>query len=196
MRINDSLSIATYLQEIFQRYANFKKEKIETMDTIINYTLAYPVMYAIPVWIKAQKILELGIGSNALSTYIFYEALKITGGKLISVDIDPSLNYEKFPEFDKNIWTCMNCNDMILDFSQSEFDIIMIDTDHELNHTIQEMERFVPSLKSGGFLYMHDTDQDQVRRAVDYFISTHTDLELFYREPVKAKPEITIFKKL
>lgn len=194
MRIDDTVTIKEFLDNIYKRYANFSQEKIDLTIRVHNYTLAYPIMYAIPVWIKAQKILELGIGSNAISTYIFLEALKVTGGKLISCD--KAYNQESYPDFDKNIWTCKNCDDMTLDYPASEFDIVMIDTDHEKEHTKKELEKFVPCLKSGGFLYMHDTDQQQVKEAVLWFLETHTDLELFYHEFAKAKPQITIYRKL
>lgn len=104
----------------------------------------------------ATNVIELGTRTG-VSTIAWLYALEGTG-TLTSVDLDPK------PDIgDHEHWTFIQGDDLapsvlaMLDPA----DIIFIDTSHHYEHTIQELNTYLPFVKPGGRIVCHDT---QLRR--------------------------------
>lgn len=140
------------------------------MPVLFDTTKSYP---------KAT-VLELGTRCGN-STSAFLAAVELVAGHLWSVDI----NEPQVPEWwtpDAVPWTHYIADDMAIDLAElpSALDVLFIDTSHDYDHTLAELTRFVPLVKAGGVVLMHDTDlatmpelapQEPypVRRALDEF---------------------------
>jgi len=129
----------------------FKKSDIyEHLQTLYDYAL------------KAQIILELGVREGE-STKAFLEACKTTGGKVISIDIQDCHTVSE----DLN-WQFIQSDDLDIGWDK-DIDLLFIDTSHDYGQTLAELEKFIPFVKRGGVILMHDTDNKEVRQAIgDY----------------------------
>ena len=57
--------------------------------------------------------------------------------------------------------------------SESAWDLVMIDTSHEYEHTKDELNAWIPRLNPGGYVWLHDyIGYDGVKKAVDEFVET------------------------
>ena len=57
-------------------------------------------------------------------------------------------------------WTFIHGDDMdpqVQDLLPPEVDILFIDTSHEYEHTLRELESYVPRVVAGGTVLLHDT---------------------------------------
>lgn len=105
------------------------------------------------------RVLELGVRTGQ-STSAFLAAAARVHGHVWSIDINP-------PDVPGHwrtcgYWTFRLGNDM--DVSPEleggwphRFDVLFIDTSHELLHTLGELRRFVPFVAPGGVVLCHDT---------------------------------------
>ena len=194
----EKITLEEHFVSLYDAYASFKQERIDGMIAVSNFTKCYKLMYGIPVGIRAKWILELGVGSNAFSTYIFLEALKVTDGKLISIDINPSYGYGNHPEYDRNRWNFVcadSTNYSSVGIDKGGFDILMIDSSHQIEYTRKELDKYVPLLRMNGFLYVHDTNEDGVRIPLLEFMQNNPNaLQPFYVEDAPA--QMTILRKI
>lgn len=99
---------------------------------------------------NAQRVLELGTDVGD-STRILSAALKGTGGKLWTVDV-------KQVEWD---WRALgNVEALVghsLDFvPDRQIDVLFIDDDHAYPHVLNELRKFGPCVRPGGFILLHD----------------------------------------
>ena len=118
---------------------------------------------------NAQKILELGV-RNGESTRLFLEVCDITGGKLISVDINDCSGVSKSER-----WQFIQADDTELDFNE-QIDILFIDTSHEYMHTFMELSKFGDLVRKGGVIFLHDTFMPSVMKAIeDYLKKDHSE---------------------
>ena len=100
------------------------------------------------------SVLELGVRSGN-STSAFLTAAEKTGGHVWSVDTEP-------PDVpvhwaDSGLWTFIQGDDLTLEPPVTAFDVVFIDTSHHYAHTLTELRRFVPIVKPGGTVLLHDT---------------------------------------
>lgn len=197
MYVSDKITLEEHFTSLFDAFANFSPEKFAMIHYVLNYTKCYKLMYGIIVGINAQKILELGIGSEAISTYIFLEALKITGGHLTSVELNQNYGYEKFFNYDRNKWRVIHSDSASAPINDI-FDVIMIDTSHIKEQTEKELKMYVPMLRKNGVLFMHDTNEAGVKEPLnDYMLKTPNVLEIFFIEDVPLnQAQMTILRKL
>jgi predicted O-methyltransferase YrrM len=116
-----------------------------------------PVLRNLAVRMRAQRIIELGVrGGN--STWAWLEALGETEGHLWCVDIDPlpaevarlAGDMVTFVQGD-------DCSPVVLDQLPTEVDIVFIDTDHTYALTYAEVQTYLPRIRPGGRLVLHDT---------------------------------------
>lgn len=157
------------------------------------YKECIDLMYEIPVIIRAKYILELGVGGYGISTTVFLKALEQTGGYLTSVDIDQNLKVENFPNFDRTKWSYINADDCSVKVVGA-FDIVYIDTSHQYMHTKLELYKFVPILRKGGYLFVHDTNEPEVLQALTEYMNEFSGLlEIIHIE--NAIPTMTILIK-
>lgn len=109
--------------------------------------------------IKPKLILELGTNSG-FSTRIFLEALMQTGrGHLVTVDINESKLKDSQMEKYKGYFTSIQCDSLDLNVENKEIDILYIDSLHEYQHVLKELELYVPKVRKGGKVLLHDVSK-------------------------------------
>jgi len=105
----------------------------------------------------ANSIIELGV-REGYSTRAFLHCLSQRGhGHLWSVDVESlfittSLQWEFVLGDD--------LDPLVLDQLPHEVDVVFIDTDHAYDHTLAELEHYVPRVRSGGVVVLHDTENE------------------------------------
>jgi predicted O-methyltransferase YrrM len=122
-------------------------------------------------------VLELGVRSGN-STAAFLAAVEVHGGAVYSVDIDRP----KVPWFGHPQWVFIQGNDLdLVNDLPDGVDVLFIDTSHLYKQTWAELEAFVPKVRPGGVVLMHDTELEvpdgspvgdpvfPVRTAIDEF---------------------------
>ena len=125
--------------------------------------------------------IELGVRSGN-STSAFLAAAEMNGGHVWSVDIVPP----KVPWWGHNQWSVLVGDDLDLaDDLPDDVDVLFIDTSHHYVQTQAELELYVPKVKPGGVVLLHDVELEQpdgcpatdppfpVRVAVDEYCAEH-----------------------
>lgn len=98
-------------------------------------------------------VIELGVRSGN-STSAFLAAVEEHGGHVYSVDIGrPSVPWHGHPQ-----WTFQLGDDLALVDGLPECDVLFIDTSHHYRHTWDELEAYVPKVRPGGVVLLHDTE--------------------------------------
>lgn len=139
-----------------------------------------PVMADLVKQLDAQHVIELGTRSG-VSTVAWLHALAATGGRLTSVDIDTMPPIGEWPH-----WTFVQADDTNPELiaSLEPADIVFIDTSHRFQHTLDELNLYLPLVKPGGVIVLHDTELETptdfpgdtnypVMRAVQAFTDEH-----------------------
>src|SRR3990167_698265 len=147
-----TITLAAYKQLL--SYANHK-------DTDISSHL--PVIFAHSILQKPEIVIESGVRSGE-SSLAFKAALAPARAKLIGIDIDSqsaavyqrlelaSAEFKVMDDLNFPAWWRASS------FAQQQADIIFIDTSHYYDHTLKELDIFVPLLRAHGFLMFHDTN--------------------------------------
>ena len=129
-----------------------------------------PVLYA---WANRPgvRIIELGIRSgNSTSAFLAGlerghaflsadEAVSTRLGGLWSVDIAPPAVPGEWA--DCPFWHFLIANDVTeqaVSFCPDDAEILFIDTSHYYEHTLAELRLYVPKVRPGGVVLLHDTD--------------------------------------
>lgn len=117
-----------------------------------------PRLYGYATKYRNPVILELGVRS-ANSTSAFLAALLEVGGELWSVDMQPP----QYPQEWRGVenWHIVIGDDVSPQVAHSvpeELDVLFIDTSHAYDHTLTELREYVPRVKPGGIVLMHDTE--------------------------------------
>jgi len=127
------------------------------------------------------QVIDLGVRSGN-STAAFLAAVEEHGGHVWSVDIvQPQVPWFGHPQ-----WTFTLGDDLeVVDDLPDGVDVVFIDTSHHYIQTLAELELYVPKVKPGGVVLMHDVELDipawreatdppfPVRVAVDEFCADH-----------------------
>lgn len=129
--------------------------------------------------VKATHVIELGTRTG-VSTIAWLYALQ-GRGRLTSVDID-----EQPPIGDYDHWTFIQGDDMdpAVQAQLAPAEIVFIDTSHYYDHTKAELAAYLPFVKPGGRMVLHDTQLRRpggsparplfpVRTAVVEFVTEH-----------------------
>lgn len=124
-----------------------------TPSDIVNHL---PRFVALVDELDATTVIELGTRSG-VSTVAWLYALE-GRGQLVSVDLDPA------PDIgDHDHWTFIQGDDtdpgVVARLGPA--DIVFIDTSHLYDHTLTELETYLPMVRPGGRIVCHDT---QLRR--------------------------------
>lgn len=158
-------------KNVVERLATNRDEEIRANSGISEHLAT---LLFITVETNAKRILELGLGWGNSTTAFLY-GLKQTGGFLTSIDYDEcERTRERIRNdgLDSN-WKFLRGDDMDIDFGE-ELDILFIDSSHQYKHTKNELEKYEPNVKNGGFIILHDTVMfPGVTKAVDEFITSH-----------------------
>lgn len=138
----------TAVSELFDHFAGLSEAECD-----IGEHLYY--IHRLATSINAQTIVELG-PSRGISTTALLTAVEETGGIVWSCDvIDPGV----FPEVANHPqWTHVLANDLdVVDQCPRPIDLLFIDSEHTYDQTVAEMRAYVPLVRSGGYVVMHDT---------------------------------------
>ncbi len=126
-------------------------------------------------------VIELGVRSGN-STAAFLAAVTTHGGHVFSNDLHPIAA----PWVGHEQWTFVQGDDLeIVDQMPDNVDVLFIDTSHFFQQTAAELELYVPKVKPGGVVLLHDTELKHpegrpwddpdfpVRLAVDLYCGEH-----------------------
>jgi predicted O-methyltransferase YrrM len=113
----------------------------------------------------AGLFVELGTRGGE-STRALLAAAKLRSGRLLSVDIDPCSPAD-LPH--RELWTFIQSDDISFGKERfkpwcrenqlpEEISLLFIDTSHEYEHTRAELSVWIPLLKPGGIVILHDTN--------------------------------------
>jgi predicted O-methyltransferase YrrM len=130
-------------------------------------------LYEIVTRYDKPRVIELGVRFGN-STSALLAGVEKTGGHLWSVDIEPPR--VPFWWLDSGLWTLTvgDDRDPAIIEVLPECDVLFIDTSHTFDHTLEELTAYVPKVKPGGVVLLHDTEYEpengcQVARALDQF---------------------------
>lgn len=131
------------------------------------------VLYSLVVGSEAKTILEIGVGQ---STYILTAAANKSEGQLYSIDLKWGAHLRLFPEGDgvlekepRHHFIESNSLDVKWD---KPIDFFFLDSGHTYDLTLAELKKYMPYVRKGGFVGVHDTREEWVdcRRALFDFI--------------------------
>lgn len=182
--------ILNFLYGIFSKYLGFtyrkggiwslvKADVSTKIDDLVKFsnknltdisshlpTILYEVILQNP-----KFIVELGVRSGE-STQAFIAAARLTGAKLLSVDIDDCSNVISDPN-----WIFHKGDDITLAKKFKPFvkknhlpntiDVLFIDTSHTYDHTLEEMKYWFPFLSKNAKVIFHDTHSPKIVKIRD-----------------------------
>ncbi len=143
-----------------------------------------PRLYAEAAIGNAQ-IIELGVRTGN-STSAFLAAVEQHGGHLWSVDIvQPDVPWEWL---DHPSWTLTIADDReVIEQMPDDVDVLFIDTSHFYNETLRELRSYVPKVRDGGVVLMHDTELTRSRTG-DPTYPVRAAIERFCKRHLKHRP--------
>lgn len=102
--------------------------------------------------VRARNVLELGTRTGVSTIAWLYALDQI--GHLTSVDLDPAP-----PIGEHDHWTFVQADDMdyVDQVADGSVDVLFIDTSHLYEHTLAELRAYLPKVRSGGRVLLHDT---------------------------------------
>ncbi len=132
--------------------------------------------------LDAKKVIELGVRTGN-STVAWLHGLDQTGGHLWSVDPDG----RAVGTIPADRWTFvfgLDTDRAVLDQLPNMVDVVFIDTTHTYQHTLRELDLYVPRVRPGGRVLLHDTELEvpdgtigepafPVKRAVSKYCATN-----------------------
>jgi predicted O-methyltransferase YrrM len=99
-------------------------------------------------------VIDLGVRSG-FSTAAFLAAVEVNGGHVYSVDTSPV----RVPWANHPQWTFIQGDDLwVADQLPDDVDVVFIDTSHTYRQTSAELEMYVPKVKAGGVVLLHDVE--------------------------------------
>lgn len=118
-----------------------------------------PALYAAVAEREKPVVVELGT-KEGNSTAALLAAAEAADGQVWSVDIDPGLDPSGFPWHSHPRWH-YTCGDSIsaevLGCLPGRVDVLFVDTAHTYVQTYAELQAWVPRVRRGGIVLLHDT---------------------------------------
>ncbi|MFH1821223.1 MAG: class I SAM-dependent methyltransferase [Methanobacteriota archaeon] len=146
--------------------------------TDIHEHLATLNMLTIELGLKT--VLELGTGTGE-STVAFLDAAKQIGGRVYSIDIDPSLEAHATINANglKKYWTFIQGSSLEVKWNRP-INHLFVDTIHTYGQVIRELKKYEPYVKRGGLITLHDTTTwPGVMRAVNTYLNDKPSLRIY-----------------
>lgn len=156
--------------------AEYEHRKSTPSDIVDHLPILNKTIYNHPMaW-----VLELGVRSGN-STAAFLPAVEDMQGHLWSVDIERPNVPDWWHELEQ--WSLIVGDDTsaeVADRLPKQLDVLFIDTSHAYDHTLTELRTYVPRVRPGGTVLLHDTEVESpegvganppypVARALDTF---------------------------
>lgn len=129
-----------------------------------------PLLYEAACSREAPLVAELGTRSGKSGIALLAGAAE-TGGHVWSVDSGPVTVPGWWQA--TGLWSFLAADDMsesAAAFIPAELDILFIDTSHLFEHTLAELRRYAPRVRSGGVVLCHDVElrrDDEIMRTQD-----------------------------
>ena len=107
--------------------------------------------------LQAKVVLELGT-NYGFSTREMSTALRDTGGRLYSVDINPPIDNwpQKWGKADNVVFVQHDSLTLDLEGFKEPCDILFVDDRHTYRHCLQVLRKYAPLVKVGGRIYVDD----------------------------------------
>ncbi len=142
----------------------------------------------------AQRVVEVGT-SNGYSAMWFCLALRATGGKLVTHDIDPdriALAKENFKRAGVEAMITLvegDAHQTVLRLTEP-IDVLLLDAEKE--GFTDYLKKLLPLVRPGGLILAHDSS-GQADQMEDYFraIVSHPDLETVFLDPSRWGMAVT-----
>lgn len=153
---------------------------------VSGFSRHYLTLYSLVLGMEAKNVLELGAG---FSTQTILEALKQTGGKLITCDVrdlSDTGNPESLRTDFKDVWTYLqgDTRQTLASLSNKVFDVVLHDGSHEWRVVYKDLRKILPLIKHNGILLVHDTEHIPTYRLM---LATRLAL-LGYRHEIVTLP--------
>lgn len=132
--------------------------------TAINEHLV--TLFIESVAVKPQLIVELGVGGGE-TTFVLSRVAKLCGSKLVSLDINDRSHVCPYED-----WIFLQQDD--IEFAREfdnwckerriepRIDVLLVDTSHYYEHTVQEVNAFFPLLADHAKVFFHDTNLKEI----------------------------------
>ncbi|MGI0060963.1 MAG: class I SAM-dependent methyltransferase [Nitrosotalea sp.] len=153
---------------------NMVEEKMVTYSDTWQHI---PTLYLLCMMKKPMAILELGFRTGNTALPLLYAAQQY-GGHVYSVDIEEWPEVGNFFDNKKSLeqyWTFIKSDDLKLDWNVP-VDFIYVDTSHSYEHTMSELKKYEPLLKSGGVMAFHDIFEEEISNAIDDYFKDRKDI--------------------
>lgn len=123
-------------------------------------------LYSLAYGIQAKLVFEFGAGT---SSRVLLEALRLTGGRLISCDLDdPRPRWRDSPTAAQDAkashWSFwkLSSAEALVQLSDEAFDLVLHDGSHEEAEVAADVAAILPRMKQFGLLLVHDVEQHQL----------------------------------
>lgn len=136
-------------------YQDYIRRTAEFSDISIHLPLLYGAAC------QSEVIAELGTRSGNSTAALLAGAEFRDSGRVWSVDIGQVTIPDLWRGLDS--WAFLCADDMseeALAFIPGELDLLFIDTSHLYDHTLAELRAYVPRVRKGGRVLLHDTQWD------------------------------------
>ncbi|MBL8030463.1 MAG: class I SAM-dependent methyltransferase [Candidatus Doudnabacteria bacterium] len=130
-----------------------------------------PTLFAQVLASRPKLIVELGVRGGE-STFVFERAAQITNSSLLSVDMNDCRDVSNWSR-----WNFVQSDDIKFakEFPEyaagkgweAQIDLLFIDTSHEYNHTVAEINAWFPYLSSNATVIFHDTNLRELYKRRD-----------------------------
>lgn len=148
------------------------KEIVNRMSLDTDISDHLPTLFATSMLVKPELIVELGVRGGD-STFVLERVARLNNCLLVSVDLDDCSAVTGWKDWHfiqrDDIQFAKEFQDYCLNLGlrYNEIDVLFLDTSHIYEHTVQELEHWVPMLSSKGCLILHDTNHHRSVRRQD-----------------------------
>jgi predicted O-methyltransferase YrrM len=186
--INMTITVATIGEFTFPRWMTTFIRQLFAIPTHMTTQERLALMQAALNLAPGFSIVEIGSYLGASTAFMAYAATT-KGGVVHAIDTwqNESMGAEglrdTFAEFRANTQPfahfIVTHRGTSVEIAKREApipcDLLFIDGDHHVDAVIADLEHWLPSLKPGGLLAMHDIDHPEVKEAFDTVIGTRVE---------------------
>lgn len=123
--------------------------------------------------IDNPTIVELGVRSGHSTLALLNGLFNIKKGRLYSADIDPceAAHHAVSQAELYNLWYFKQIDSIEFASDFQQCDLLFIDSSHEYQHTLNELQTWSPKIKKNGIIILHDIlSTDGVPKAIKDFM--------------------------